>query len=75
MTSPTARLVPVERLTARQREVLQLLARGCRYQDIATVLHVSRDTVKTDARSAIRLLQARNRTHAVAVAIRAGVIA
>jgi len=37
---------PEARLTSREREVVQLIAAGCRNRDIATRLHISLDTVK-----------------------------
>jgi DNA-binding NarL/FixJ family response regulator len=35
----------VEKLTARQREVLQLLAEGCAMKEVADLLHVTARTV------------------------------
>jgi DNA-binding CsgD family transcriptional regulator len=77
MTPRVAKLVPRYDwgLTIREQDVLYLLASGYRYRDIAEMTHVSRDTVKEDTRTAVEKLKARNRTHAVAIAIRAGVIA
>ena len=52
-------------LTARQREVLELIARGARDRDIADQLVLSESTVKKHVQSILRKLNARNRTEAV----------
>lgn len=61
-------------LTDRQVEALSMLAAGARYAQVAARLNVSLDTVKADVRCAARSLGCRNRTHAVAQAVRAGII-
>ncbi len=48
-------------LTAREREVLRLLARGYAYKEIATQLFISIKTVETHASSVLRKLQLSNR--------------
>ncbi len=48
-------------LTAREREVLRLLARGYAYKEIATELFISIKTVETHASSVLRKLQLSNR--------------
>jgi two-component system nitrate/nitrite response regulator NarL len=55
-----------ESLTARQREVMKLLARGARDRDIADELVLSESTVKKHVQGILRKLNARNRTEAVA---------
>ncbi|HLT11324.1 MAG TPA: LuxR C-terminal-related transcriptional regulator [Micromonosporaceae bacterium] len=70
-TSPGSRRathVPglVEQLTARELEVLQLLATGQSNRDIATSLFVGLDTVKKHVSRVLDKLGASNRTEAVA---------
>jgi len=48
-------------LTAREREVLQLIARGYRYKEIAARLHLSINTVETHVSSVLRKLQLSSR--------------
>jgi DNA-binding NarL/FixJ family response regulator len=48
-------------LTAREREVLQLIARGYRYKEIAARLHLSVKTVETHVSAVLRKLQLSNR--------------
>jgi len=48
-------------LTAREREVLRLLARGYAYKEIASRLFISVKTVETHASSVLRKLQLSNR--------------
>lgn len=65
---------PAGRLTGREREVMRLLAMGCGVEQIATDLSLSPATVKTHVRNALRRLNARNRAHALAIALRQGEI-
>lgn len=62
------------KLTRRQREILQLLADGESTTVAARELDLSEETVKTHAKHALARLGARNRTHAVAIAVRACLI-
>jgi DNA-binding NarL/FixJ family response regulator len=48
-------------LTAREREVLQLIARGYRYKEIAARLHLSIKTVEAHVSSVLRKLQLSSR--------------
>jgi DNA-binding NarL/FixJ family response regulator len=57
-------------LTKRQREILQLLANGESTTVAAHELDLSEETVKTHTKHALARLGARNRTHAVAIALR-----
>ncbi|HEU4706338.1 MAG TPA: response regulator transcription factor [Solirubrobacterales bacterium] len=58
------------KLTRRQREILQLIANGESTTVAARELDLSEETVKTHTKNALARLEARNRTHAVAIAMR-----
>lgn len=58
------------KLTRRQREILQLLADGESNTVAARKLGLGEETVKTHTKNALARLGARNRTHAVAIALR-----
>jgi DNA-binding NarL/FixJ family response regulator len=62
------------RLTKRQREILQLLANGESTTVAARKLGLSEETVKTHTKNALARLGARNRTHAVAIALREALV-
>jgi DNA-binding NarL/FixJ family response regulator len=51
----------LDELTAREREVLQLIARGYRYKEIAARLHLSIKTVEAHVSSVLRKLQLSSR--------------
>ena len=53
------------RLTEREKEVLELLAQGHRYKEIAAALHLSIDTVRTHIRNLYDKLQVGSRTDAL----------
>jgi two-component system, NarL family, response regulator len=61
-------------LTKRQRQVLQLLADGQPTAQIAKRLGLSPETVKTHTRNLLARLKARDRAHAVAIALRNSLI-
>jgi len=61
-------------LSEREREVLRMLADGDSYNDIGKRVFLSPDTVRSHAQRAMIKLGARTRTHAVAVALREGLI-
>jgi DNA-binding NarL/FixJ family response regulator len=63
---------PRTSLTGREREVLRLMAQGFANQAIARKLFVSEETVKSHARHILEFLGARNRTHAVVLALARG---
>lgn len=62
------------KLTRRQRQILQLLADGESTTVAARELDLSEETVKTHIKTAIARLGARNRTHAVSIALRESLI-
>ncbi|HEX6355120.1 response regulator transcription factor [Actinophytocola sp.] len=62
-------------LSQRELEVLRLVADGLENQSIADTLFVSVETIRTHVKSILRKLASRDRTHAVAVAFRSGVLA
>jgi DNA-binding NarL/FixJ family response regulator len=62
------------KLTRRQREILQLLANGESTTVAARELDLSEETVKTHTKNALARLGARNRTHAVAIALRGSLV-
>lgn len=64
--------IPV--LTKREREVLDLLARGHTGEEAARMLFLSPETIRVHVRNAMRKLQAGTRVHAVVVAMRLGEI-
>src|SRR5688500_1867598 len=61
-------------LTAREREILQLLADGMSNADVASKLFISQETVKSHVRHILAKLEADTRTHAVAIALREAII-
>jgi DNA-binding NarL/FixJ family response regulator len=58
------------KLTRRQRQILQLLADGESTTVAARQLDLSEETVKTHIKTALARLGAKNRTHAVSIALR-----
>ena len=63
-----------EGLSDRETEILQRLATGDKNGEIASGLLLSIDTVKTHIRNLQMKLQARDRTHAVAIGMRLGLV-
>jgi DNA-binding NarL/FixJ family response regulator len=61
-------------LSPREREVLDLLAKGLNGEEIAKRLVLSPETVRTHVRNAMEKLEANTRVHAVAIALRQGEI-
>jgi DNA-binding NarL/FixJ family response regulator len=62
----------LERLTAREREVVALVGTGLSNDDIATQLHLSTLTVKTHVNRAMVKLHARDRAQLVVAALTTG---
>jgi DNA-binding NarL/FixJ family response regulator len=63
-----------ERLTEREIDVLQHVAGGNRNRDIAERLFISEETVKVHVKHIMEKLGASDRTAAVAIAVRRGII-
>ena len=63
-----------ELLTPREREVLRLVAEGNRNRDIGDRLHITEETVKVHVKHVMDKLGARDRTEAVTIALRRGII-
>jgi DNA-binding NarL/FixJ family response regulator len=59
-------------LTEREREILQLISDGCSNKEVSDKLFISIQTVKTHVAHIFGKLQAKDRAHAVAVALREG---
>ena len=66
----SAQSVPNPRLTAREMEVLRLVARGLNNRDIARELFISENTVKNHVRNILEKLQLHSRMEAVVYAVR-----
>jgi DNA-binding CsgD family transcriptional regulator len=60
------------KLTARELEVLALVAEGYSTSEIARALWITDETVRTHVRRLLARLGARTRAHAVAIAYRDG---
>jgi DNA-binding NarL/FixJ family response regulator len=63
-----------DRLTDRERQVLEVLAAGNRISDIAAELYVSEKTVKNHLTSVYAKLGAETAAQAVAIAYRTGLV-
>ncbi|HVM91467.1 MAG TPA: response regulator transcription factor [Terriglobales bacterium] len=63
-----------EALTNREVEVLQQIAGGNRNRDIATKLFITEETVKVHIKHIMEKLGANDRTQAVAIGVRRGII-
>jgi DNA-binding NarL/FixJ family response regulator len=61
-------------LSRREFQVLQLVAEGLENAGIAKILYLSVETVRTHVKSILRKLSARDRTHAVTIAFRGGIL-
>jgi DNA-binding NarL/FixJ family response regulator len=63
-----------EALSRREIEVLLHLAGGNRNKDVARILFISEETVKAHVKHIMEKLKANDRTHAVTIAVRRGII-
>jgi DNA-binding NarL/FixJ family response regulator len=62
-------------LTSREIEVLRLVAQGSSNKIVADRLSISEETVKGHIKSILSKLEAQDRTHAVTIALKRGIIA
>ncbi|HMP84912.1 MAG TPA: response regulator transcription factor [Verrucomicrobiota bacterium] len=63
---PSSASAELATLTGREQEVLDYLAKGFLYKEIAATMHISYDTVHTHIRNIYEKLHVRSRTEAVA---------
>jgi PAS domain S-box-containing protein len=61
-------------LSAREREIVMLIALGCTGPEMADELRIAHDTVRTHARNAMAKVGARSRAHLVAKALGQGLV-
>ena len=71
---PTPRRDPIRVLTDRQLEILALVAEGLTHKEMGRRLDISDQTIKNHLSSIFFRLQARSMAHAVAIALRTGLI-
>lgn len=74
VASRLAEHVSDESLTEREKDVLRHVAQGNRNRDIAERLFISEDTVKVHVKHIMEKLGANDRTEAVTIAVRRGII-
>jgi DNA-binding NarL/FixJ family response regulator len=67
--------VGLDELSARELEVLSLIARGSNNREVAEALYLSPFTVKTHVSRILRKLRARDRVQLVVIAYQAGLVA
>ena len=63
-----------EQLTPRELEVLQLIREGHKNKQVADVLLISENTVNFHIKNIVQKLRANDRTHAVTIAVRRGLL-
>lgn len=61
-------------ITRREEEVLQAICDGCSTPEVASRLYLSQKTVKNHLASIYQKLDARDRTQAVLIALRLGIV-
>jgi len=59
-------------MTSRRLEILSLMAEGLTNEEIAKRLQIGKQSVMSHVRGVLHELQARNRTHAVAIYLQGG---
>jgi len=63
-----------DKLSPREIEVLELIAKGLRNKEVGGVLSIAEDTVKMHVKSILMKLGVNDRTEAVTSALRRGII-
>ncbi len=63
-----------QKLSPRETQVLQLISEGLMNNEIARVLFLSQETIKSHVRHLLAKLQVRSRAHAVTIGFRRGLI-
>lgn len=63
-----------EPLTERETEVLQLIAKGHANKEIAALLGITEEAVKSRVKNVLAKLRANDRTHAAMIAVRRGIL-
>ena len=74
LAAQLAEHVSDDNLTVREVEVLRQVSGGNRNRDIGELLHISEETVKVHVKHIMEKLGARDRTQAIAIAVRRGII-
>ena len=74
-SGPSEAATVTEELTAREVEVLRLIARGYRNKQVAASLNISQHTAKYHVSAVISKLGARTRTEAVTIGVMRGLVA
>src|SRR5262245_35642389 len=74
VASHVAEHLESDALTARETEILNLIAAGNRNRDIADALSISEGTVKVHVKHTLEKLGANDRAEAVVIAVRRGII-
>ncbi len=63
---------PKPNLTEREKEILRLVCDGLTNAEIATCLHISRETVKSELKRIFRKIGVGNRTQAAVLLVKQG---
>ena len=74
LAAPLARQESRPALSERDEALLEYISNGMTDERIGEALHLSAETVRANVRKVVGTLGARNRTHAVALALKAGLI-
>lgn len=64
----------MNKISKRELEILSWAAEGKTYPEISTILEITEDTAKAHVESVRQKLNAKNKTHAVAIALRSSII-